>query len=277
MKPTILCIGGSDCSAGAGIQADIKTASALNCYAATVLTAITAQNSNEVSAIEALQPSLVVQQISAVTKELNPLAVKIGMLGSIEVAHVVSEYLLSCRVPVVLDPVLRATSGKQFVDPVLLDFYRARLVAQATVLTPNIDELFALVGQTHAQKGRDFRELGVKLVDRGCPNVLVKGGHLKGAESADYLVSQGSSDTFSLPRIMTSHTHGSGCTLATAIGVGLAQGMSVFRSVQRAKIFVHKSIETAAHWKLTASNGPLIQYGHEGANSESDNSSLGKD
>lgn len=268
MKPTILCIGGSDSSAGAGIQADIKTASALDCYAATIITAITAQNSNEVSEIEVLQPSLVARQLSSVTKELNPLAVKVGMLGSVEVAHVVSEYLHSCRVPIVIDPVLRATSGKQFVGAALLDFYRARLVAQATVLTPNVDELSALAGRAQAKKGMGVCELGLKLVHCGCPNVLVKGGHLHGPECADYLVSQGNNDSFSLPRILTSHTHGSGCTLATAIAVSLAHGMNVLQSVQRAKIFVHKSIETAVQWKLTASNGPLIQYGHAGANSE---------
>jgi hydroxymethylpyrimidine/phosphomethylpyrimidine kinase len=245
-KPArILSIAGSDSSGGAGIQADIKTITLLGGYAMTAITAITAQNTQGVSAVEALSPAMVGSQIEACLSDIGVDAIKIGMLGSAAIAHAVADRLeaLSAKgagVPVVFDPVMVSTSGSVLAGEDTIAAFE-RLMRLATVTTPNLPELAALGGLD-----------AVRALTR---TVLVKGGHGEGARIEDVLFAEGGEYSFWSERIDTAHTHGTGCTLASAIATGLGQGLALDVAVERGVAFVGRAIRAAPG--LGAGHGPL--------------------
>ncbi|MBO9518338.1 MAG: bifunctional hydroxymethylpyrimidine kinase/phosphomethylpyrimidine kinase [Porphyrobacter sp.] len=242
--PRILAIAGSDSSGGAGIQADIKTVTMLGGYAMTAITAITAQNSCGVTAVEALSPEMVGAQIDACLSDIGADAVKIGMLGSPEIAHVVADRLETAGLPVVFDPVVVATSGAVLADEGTVAAFE-RLMRIATLTTPNVPELHAL-GGTEAMAAREIA-------------YLAKGGDAEGPEVEDRLVRPGQQDiVWRSPRIETRHTHGTGCTLSSAIATHLGQGLPLDEAIARAREFVRAALLAAPGFG--ARHGPM---GHQ--------------
>lgn len=245
MKGRVLIIAGSDPSGGAGIQADIKTVTALGGYAATAITALTVQNTKGVSAVHSVAPDIVAAQIEAVMEDIGADAIKIGMIGDVETAKVIEAALKKHpSVPVILDPVLVATSGDALAKDGVTAFIRDRLLPLSSVVTPNTDEATALTGLA-IEAQDDMIEAGRALRRAGAEAALVKGGHGKGETVEDALVLEGGERVYSNPRIETTSTHGTGCTLASAIATGLAQGMALPAAVKRAVDYTHKAIETA--------------------------------
>jgi hydroxymethylpyrimidine/phosphomethylpyrimidine kinase len=239
--PRILTIAGSDSSGGAGIQADIKTITMLGGYAMTAITAVTAQNTCGVQAVEVLSPELVAAQIDSCIGDVGVDAVKIGMLGSARIADVVAGRLASLGVPIVFDPVMVATSGALLADGATTASF-ARLIAIATLVTPNLPELAALGGEA--------------LLAGSARAVLIKGGHGAGDVLIDRLVtSAGEAARWEGTRIDTRHTHGTGCTLAAAIATGLGQGMRLEAAIAQARQFVRAALEAAPGFG--GGNGPL--------------------
>jgi hydroxymethylpyrimidine/phosphomethylpyrimidine kinase len=246
--PRILTIAGSDSSGGAGIQADIKTITMMGGYAMTAITAITAQNTEGVTAVEVLSPELVIAQIEACAPDIGVNAVKIGMLGSAANAHAVADVLSEMDVPIVFDPVMVATSGSVLADRDTIAAFE-RLIAMATLTTPNLAELAALGGhQGLATRGRAY---------------LAKGGDADGPELEDKLFMPGKDTTiWRASRIDTRHTHGTGCTLASAIALGLGRGMSLIDAIAQARQFVRAALLAAPGFG--AGSGPL---GHQAVSS----------
>lgn len=244
VPPRVLVIAGSDCSGGAGIQADIRTITMLGGYAMTAVTALTAQNTTGVFAVEPVAPALVVAQIDACLSDIGADAVKIGMLGSAAVAHAVADRLDAVDLPLVFDPVMVATSGGVLADVDTVTAFE-RLMARAALVTPNVPELMALGGDAGmARRGAAW---------------LAKGGDAEGDVVTDRLVRPGRPDrTWSAPRIETRHTHGTGCTLASAIATGLGAGLSLEPAIERARAFVRAALAAAPGFG--AGHGPL---GHQ--------------
>jgi len=259
MKGRVLIIAGSDPSGGAGIQADIKTVTVLGGYAATAITAITVQNTNGVSAVHPVAPDIIAAQIDAVMSDIGADTIKIGMIGNVEAAQVILAALERNKdISIVLDPVLAATSGDALGADGVAAFIKYRLAPLATVITPNRDEAEALTGVSVIDR-RSQIEAGEALLAIGATTALVKGGHLSGKVVEDVLVTQDGVEVFANPRIDTTSTHGTGCTLASAIAVGLAQGLALPLAVKRASDYVHMAIKTAPGFG--AGCGPL-NHGH---------------
>jgi hydroxymethylpyrimidine/phosphomethylpyrimidine kinase len=256
--PRLLVIAGSDSSGGAGIQADIKTATAFGVYAMTAITAVTVQDTTTVHAIHPIPAVIVRDQIACCLSDIGADAIKIGMLGSSDVAAAVAETLErhARGIPIVLDPVMAATSGTVFLDEDSLEIVKSRLLPLAALLTPNIPEAQILSG---ASEGRDcpgrIETMARSLIAQGTEAVLVKGGHGTRPIVEDTLVWNGGIETYSFARIKTKHTHGTGCTLSTAIACGLARGLSLPLAVGRAREYLQHAIETSPG--LGAGNGPL--------------------
>lgn len=243
MTARILIVAGSDSGGGAGIQADIKTVTMLGGHAMTAITAVTAQNTLGVDAIHPIPTGMVIAQIDAVVRDIGVDAVKIGMIGSAETADAVASYLTRLTVPIVFDPVMIATSGSALADTPTIEAFE-RLMAIASLVTPNLPELEALGGVE-------------AILQHGC-HVLVKGGHGEGDEIVDRLMSpRGESREWHGKRIDTEETHGTGCTLASAIACGLGQRMSIDDAIGRAISFVRIALIEAPG--LGAGNGPLGQ------------------
>jgi hydroxymethylpyrimidine/phosphomethylpyrimidine kinase len=240
--PRVLAIAGSDSSGGAGIQADIKTVTMLGGYAMTAITAITAQNTLGVTAVEALSPELVAAQIDACLSDIGADAVKIGMLGSPEVAHAVADRLEAAgRLPVVFDPVMVATSGAVLADEATVSAF-GRLMALAALTTPNLPELEALGGR-EAMSARSVA-------------YLAKGGDAEGPEVVDALVRPGLPDrVWRSPRIETRHAHGTGCTLSSAIATLLGRGLPLEEAIDEAREFVRRALLAAPGFG--AGHGPM--------------------
>ncbi len=244
----ILSIAGSDSSGGAGIQADIKTITMLGGFAMTAVTAITAQNSCGVTDVVALSPAMVGAQIDACLSDIGVDAIKIGMLGSAPIAHAVADRLEALDVPVVFDPVMVATSGSVLADAATIAAFE-RLMALATLTTPNVPELAALGGDA-------------AFAARGLP-YLAKGGDAQGEVIVDRLVVPGAEPlVWSAPRIVTRHTHGTGCTLSSAIATYLGRGVPLGIAVAKAREFVRKALEAAPGFG--AGHGPM---GHQAVRS----------
>ncbi|MCQ8185430.1 bifunctional hydroxymethylpyrimidine kinase/phosphomethylpyrimidine kinase [Parvularcula maris] len=240
MRGRVLIIAGSDSGGGAGIQADIKAVTALGGYAATAITAITVQDTVAVHDIFQMSPEIVRKQIEVVLDDIGADAFKIGMIGTASVAEAVISILeRNPAVPVVFDPVLVATSGDALAGEGLAELFLKRLVPLSTIITPNIPELRALTGEVDEQKAVDM------LLSRGAKHVLVKGGHEEEQTVTDRLYSVGAKETFESVRIETTSTHGTGCTLCSAIAAGIAQGLSVSTATERAVRYVHDAIEAA--------------------------------
>jgi len=245
MVPVALTIAGSDSGGGAGIQADLKTFAAFDVYGASVVTALTAQNTRGVRAIAAVEPAFVAAQIDAVLDDLDVAAAKTGMLLSAAVIDAVADRLAARPVPhLVVDPVLVATSGEALLEPAALARLRERLVPLATLLTPNLREAEALTGRS-VTRPADMRQAARMLLDLGARAVLLKGGHLEG-EALDLLDDGRNVRELSAPRIATHDAHGTGCTLSAAIAAGLARGLDLGAAVEGAKRYVTRAIERAA-------------------------------
>lgn len=241
----VLIVAGSDSGGGAGIQADIKTVTMFGAYAATAVSAITVQNTVGVSEVLPLDPDLIVRQMQAVLDDIGADVVKTGMLHSIEVIEAVAREIdARADLKLVVDPVMVATSG----DPLLQDdamiALRNLLVPAATILTPNMPEAARLTGQT-VETLDDQKRAGDALMGLGPTAVLVKGGHGQGADVHDVLVTEDSIEVMSSPRIDTVHTHGTGCTLASAIAALLSQGAPMREAVSIARDYVHEAIASA--------------------------------
>jgi hydroxymethylpyrimidine/phosphomethylpyrimidine kinase len=256
MNGRVLIVAGSDSGGGAGIQADIKTVTALNGFAATALTALTAQNTVGVHAVHPVPLDFITRQIEVVMTDIGAEVIKTGMLGDSAVISTVCEALerYAPGVPLVVDPVMVAKGGHPLLAAEAVDTLRRRLLPLAAVLTPNLPEAEALTGMTIATVS-DMRLASVALLALGVPAVLMKGGHLPGDELVDLLATPDGIEAFSAPRIQTRHTHGTGCTTASAVATGLAQGMSLRDSVVRARAFVRAAIASAPGFG--AGHGPL--------------------
>lgn len=259
-KGRVLSIAGSDSGGGAGIQADIKTITALGGYAATAITAITAQNTLSVRDIHPVPSAIIRAQIDAVLEDIGADCIKTGMLLDSEIIEGVYERLtaLGPHIPRVVDPVMVATSGARLIDEGAVAALKARLIPGAALLTPNIPEAEVLCDMKVTDL-EAMKRAGQALLALGARAVLLKGGHMMGPQVQDVLVSGQGIEIFSSPRIDTEHTHGTGCTLASAVATGLAQGMGLVDAVRRARNYVHEAIRTAPG--LGAGQGPL-NHGH---------------
>lgn len=255
--PRVLSIAGSDSGGGAGIQADLKTMAALGCYGMTAITAITAQNTQGVRAIQALPAALLEQQIDAVVEDIGVDAVKIGMLHDPEVVRTVARAIDRHRLQrVVLDPVMVATSGDRLIAQETVAVLVAELFPRATVITPNLDEAGWFVG--HAITTADALEGAAReLRALGAHAVLLKGGHLSGPVLTDLLLEGDGVTRWTGERIDTPNTHGTGCTLSSAIACGLARGLALVDAVAQARDYVRAALHASAQWRLGRGHGPL--------------------
>ena len=250
----VLVIAGSDSGGGAGLQADIKTITALGGHASTAVTAITVQNTLGVQAVHPLPVELVEAQARAVLDDIGADAVKTGMLGSADLVARVAALIAATGRPAVIDPVMVATSGDRLLTADAVDAVRDLLVPQAALLTPNAPEAEALTGIAVADEAGQRRAADA-LLALGAAAVLVKGGHIPGERVVDLLVTPVGVTRFESGRIATRHTHGTGCTLASGVACGLAQGLGLQRSVERARDYVREAIRRAPGFG--AGHGPL--------------------
>jgi hydroxymethylpyrimidine/phosphomethylpyrimidine kinase len=259
--PVALTIAGSDSSGGAGIQADLKTFAALGVYGASVITALTAQNTNGVTGIHQVPSDFVTAQIDAVFSDLDVKAVKIGMAGQLATIDAIVAGLTrwSPR-PIVLDPVMVATSGDRLLDPGAIEALRTRLIPRASLITPNLPEAAALLGEAVAVSEAAIESQGKRLLAMGCGAVLIKGGHGQGTESVDYLVSGSGTIALAAPRIATNNTHGTGCSLSSAIAAGLAKGDDMETAVRDAKAWVSAAIAAADRLGVGHGHGPIHHF-----------------
>ncbi|MDQ7261813.1 bifunctional hydroxymethylpyrimidine kinase/phosphomethylpyrimidine kinase [Paracoccus sp. PS-1] len=261
--PIALTIAGSDSGGGAGIQADLKSFSALGVYGASVITAITAQNTRTVAAVEPVSPAMVAAQIDAVFGDLEVRAVKIGMVGGADVITVVADRLAALLadnpVPVVLDPVMVAKSGDALLPDDAVSALREQLIPLATVLTPNLPEAARLLGRPAAATPEEMREQGEALRALGADHVLMKGGHASEDACTDLLVGP-QPLVLTAPRQQTPNTHGTGCSLSSAIAAGLAQGMAVPDAVTRAHGWLQGAIAAADELAVGLGHGPVHHF-----------------
>jgi hydroxymethylpyrimidine/phosphomethylpyrimidine kinase len=261
MTAVALTIAGSDPSGGAGIEADLKTFSALGVYGATVITALTAQNTKGVFGIHDVPADFVAAELNAVFTDLDPGAVKIGMLANAATIDVViASFDRYQPRNVVLDPVIIATSGKKLLRGDALGGLR-ELVARARVVTPNLPEAAVLLDGTPASDEDEMRAQAQQLLGLGAGAVFIKGGHGSGPESVDFFLEAGSEMLrLAAPRIATKNTHGSGCTLSSAIAAGLAKGLPLQAAAKEAKAFVSAAIAAADRLGVGSGRGPLHHF-----------------
>jgi hydroxymethylpyrimidine/phosphomethylpyrimidine kinase len=252
----VLVVAGSDSGGGAGIQADIKTITALGAYAATAITALTAQNTTGVHGVLPVPADFVRRQMAVVLDDIGADAVKIGMLADTAIVEAVGTELASRaqRLPLVLDPVLFAKSGDRLLTEDAIAALKRRLLPMATLITPNLPEAEALAGMAIPDLDA-MRRAAAALLTLGVPAILLKGGHLPGDTVVDLLATESGIEEFASPRIVSRHTHGTGCTLASAVTAGLAQGMEVSAAVQRARAYVRLAITAAPGFG--AGHGPM--------------------
>lgn len=256
--PRVLSIAGSDSGGGAGIQADLKTFSALGCYGMTAITALTAQNTLGVRAIHGVPPQMLRDQIDAVLEDIGLHAVKIGMLHSPEIVQTVAAAIDRHSLPnVVLDPVMVATSGAVLIDNPAIAVLVSELFRRSLLVTPNLDEASLLVGRRLDSEAA-MALAAQELLAMGAPAVLLKGGHLAGNVVSDLLITQkGELHWLRAPRIHSANTHGTGCTLSSAIAAHLALGASLLQAVQAAHAYVRAALEAGVHVHTGAGSGPL--------------------
>jgi hydroxymethylpyrimidine/phosphomethylpyrimidine kinase len=259
--PAALTIAGSDSSGGAGIQADLKTFAALGVYGASVITALTAQNTQGVTGIHQVPADFVTAQIDAVFADLEVGAVKIGMVAEPSVIAAIAAGLQRWSPGhVVLDPVMVATSGDRLLAEDAVEALRANLVPRASILTPNLPEAAALLNEPMASSEAAIESQGRRLLALGCPAVLIKGGHGQGSESIDYLVRESGAIALAAPRVATQNTHGTGCSLSSAIAAGLAKGEDLETAVRGAKAFVSAAIAAADRFSVGHGHGPIHHF-----------------
>ena len=262
MSPAIaLTIAGSDSGGGAGVQADLKAFSALGVYGASVITALTAQNTREVRGIQDVPPAFIASQIDTVFDDLDVKAVKIGMLSQPAVIEAVAVALERHGAEqVVLDPVMIAKSGDALLQPEAVEALRARLVPLATLITPNLPEAGVLLDSAEPGNESEMREAAAALEGLGARNVLVKGGHLPGTNNVDLLFDGERFSRYENPRIETRNTHGTGCTLSSAVAAGLAKGERLQDAVAAAVSYVHEAIKHSDELSVGRGHGPVHHF-----------------
>jgi hydroxymethylpyrimidine/phosphomethylpyrimidine kinase len=259
--PIALTIAGSDSSGGAGIQADLKTFAALGVFGASVITALTAQNTTGVSGIHQVPAEFVTAQIDAVFSDLAVGAVKIGMVAQRESIDAIAAGLTRWSPKhVVLDPVMVATSGDRLLAAEAVDALRTKLIPRASLITPNLPEAAALLDEPMATSEVAVEDQGKRLLAMGCQAVLIKGGHGQGAESIDYLIAAGGASALAAPRIATKNTHGTGCSLSSAIAAGLAKGEAMETAVRNAKAWISAAIASADRFSVGHGHGPIHHF-----------------
>ena len=252
----VLIIAGSDSSGGAGIQADIKTCAAFGAYAMSAITAVTAQNTMGVQSVEMMQSALVKQQVESCLSDIGADVVKIGMLGSKANIEVVAEVVDALDAFVILDPVAVATSGDALLEDDALAALRDTLLPLADLVTPNVPEAELLTG-LKIEDVDDLTKAGDVFLEKGVYAALMKGGHLSGRSVVDVLVSEEGANIMSGPRLHTRHTHGTGCTLASAVAANMALGLDMDEAVMRAREFVFEAIRSAPGFGSEKGHGPL--------------------
>ena len=259
--PIAVTIAGSDSGGGAGIQADLKTFAALGVYGASVIAALTAQNTKGVSAIHDVPPDFVTAQMDAVFSDLAIGAVKIGMLSRPAAIEAVAAGLARhTQSNVVLDPVMVAASGDRLLAPEAIEAMRRVLIPRALLVTPNLPEAAALLDAPLARSEDEMQEQGRRILALGARAVLVKGGHGKGRESVDVLVEEGRVVRFAAARIATQNTHGTGCTLSSAIAAGLAKGLGLHDAIGEAKTYLTAAIAAADMLQIGSGHGPVHHF-----------------
>ena len=265
MTAIAVTIAGSDSSGGAGIQADLKTFAALGVYGASVLTALTAQNTQGVRAIHDVPADFIAAQIDAVFSDLAVGAVKIGMLSrAATIAAVAAGLDRHHAKNIVLDPVMIASSGEPLLAPDAVELLRSELIPRALLVTPNLAEAAALAGATLARNEQEMEVQAREILSLGARHVLIKGGHGEGDDSVDLLIGQnqefGEVVRLAAKRIVTKNTHGTGCTLSSAIAAGLAQGRDLIAATQDAKTYVTAAIAGADRLRVGHGRGPLHHF-----------------
>ncbi|WP_111642984.1 bifunctional hydroxymethylpyrimidine kinase/phosphomethylpyrimidine kinase [Marinimicrobium alkaliphilum] len=261
ITPIALTIAGSDSSGGAGIQADLKTFSALGVYGCSAITCLTAQNTRGVQEVLPVNADFIQAQVRSVMTDLKVGAIKTGMLGTAEIILAVVEALKPYgAIPLVVDPVMVATSGDRLLADDAIDTLIAQLLPRATLVTPNLPEAATLLGEPVATSRAAIEHQARALLDLGARAVLMKGGHGDSAEATDVLVSRDDQRVYSAPRIATRHTHGTGCTLASAIAAGLAQGLALADAVGQAKDYLHGAISHADELAVGEGAGPVHHF-----------------
>jgi len=258
---SVLTIAGSDSGGGAGIQADLNTFAALGCYGTSAITAITAQNTLGVTDIHIIPPAIIQSQIRAVMDDIRPLVIKIGMLPNRETVQIVADTLKGYKpIPVILDPVISSSSGKQLANNEALLAMQKLLFPMVTLLTPNLNEAAQITGKQISNVD-DMQKTAEALLDLGSPAVLVKGGHLDGAELYNvYADRHGGRKILVYPFIVTSNTHGTGCTLASAIAAYMARGQSLPEAVASAGEYGNRALKEGRNVKIGEGFGPLNHF-----------------
>jgi len=260
MQGRVLIVAGSDSGGGAGIQADIKTVTALGGFAMTAITALTAQNTQGVYGIHDVPADFVADQMRVVLQDIGADCIKIGMIHRIDIVEAVADTLdrFGQSIPLIVDTVMVAKGGARLLDDDAVDILKQRLVARASLITPNIPEAEVLTG-LEISSDAQAADAGRRLLGLGPDAVLMKGGHLTGDQVVDLLIEPGDETLFQSARLATRHTHGTGCTLASACATGIAQGLSLKDAVARARAYVIEAIRTAPG--LGQGHGPL-NHGH---------------
>ncbi len=259
--PKVLTIAGSDSGGAAGIQADLKTISAIGCYGMSVITALTAQNSTGVQGVLGIEPSFVTEQLKSIFSDLRPDAIKIGMVHSPELASAIATFLKDhSDIPIVFDPVMVATSGDRLIEKDTIAVIVRELFPLSTIITPNMDEA-ALLAQIPVNNTEDMYLAGKKIISMGSPHVIIKGGHLKQEQLTSILFDQNTcTKEFHQTRINTKNTNGSGCTFSSAIAAYLALGDSLYDAIEKAQLYISNAIESGKEVETGNGNGPLNHF-----------------
>jgi hydroxymethylpyrimidine kinase/phosphomethylpyrimidine kinase len=250
--PIVWSIAGSDSGGGAGIQADLKVMSAFGLHGCSVTTALTAQNTLGVHAVEPVSGAMLQAQLEALASDLPPAAIKTGMLGSAETCRVLTEFLESATVPVICDPVLKSTSGEDLLDPAAFGLLIAGIFPHAAVLTPNLPEARQIIGE----EVTGVEDAAERILETGAHSVLIKGGHTGTSECRDYWTDGEQSLWIGSPRIKTCATHGTGCILSAAIASAIAGGQPVHEAVITAKTFLNQCLRSPAD--VGSGHGPMM-------------------
>ena len=259
--PIVLAIAGSDSGGGAGIQADLKTFAARRCFGVSAITALTAQNTQGVQGILPIDPSFLQAQLDAIGEDFKLDAIKLGMLHSREVIEVVRDFLLKHQeVPVVLDPVMVATSGDVLLQEAAIESLKTQLFPLADIVTPNLDELQILLGGIKIANLEELKKAAEDFYAQFSTNIVAKGGHLPLSQSADLCCIDGTIFELAYHKIDTKNTHGTGCSFASCLAAELASGHSLFEAVSLARNFIATGLQQAAKWKLGKGSGPISHF-----------------
>lgn len=260
MTAIALTIAGSDSGGGAGIQADLKSFSALGVYGASVITAVTAQNTRGVTAVEDISSAVIAAQMRAVFSDLKVNALKIGMVSRSETIATIADELAEFAGPVVVDPVMVATSGDRLLREDAIETLKKRLIPLAAIVTPNLPEAALLTGQPLAKSAESMQAQAREILALGANAVLIKGGHGSSAESTDFLITRDGIEVLTAARIETRNDHGTGCTLAAALAAQLAKGDTVAEAAKAAKAYLHAALQAGVSLKVGEGRGPVHHF-----------------